>query len=143
MRIMLQNLLLQGVTLVFALLALAAALRPDVSSLVGLIFQGVMLAAALQWCHHGVRTAQIKAFLLESDPDAQQGGWETWLPQNRPDSLLGSRWLVSTKGVFLGLGAMMLFLDTAFLAPVRPWPFLAALVLWAIAAVALFTNPKE
>lgn len=141
--ILLQNLLLQGLPVIFAALAAGAALQPDAASVVGLVFQCVMLAAVLQWCHHGVRTAQIKAFLQEINPDEAHGKWETWLPAHRPATLLGSRWMVSTKGVFLGLGAVMLLLGTGLSPDIAILPWLASTLVWATSAAFLFTNPKE
>ncbi|MEI4234524.1 hypothetical protein [Roseovarius sp. D22-M7] len=74
---MLQNLLLQGLLVIFAVLGAGAAFQPEASAALCLVFQCVMLAAALQWCHHGIRTAQIKAFLQEINPDDAHGKWET------------------------------------------------------------------
>ena len=143
LRILLQNILLQGVTLVFAGLAAGLALKPSSASTICLVFQCVMFAAVLQWCHHGVRTAQIKNFLQELDPEKKHGKWETWLPANRPATLLGSRWMISTKGVFLGLGAMMLLLDVMVSPVVEASKVFGSSLIWVMAALFLFTNPKE
>lgn len=143
LRILFQNILLQGLPIVFTALAVTATLVPSASSVLCLVFQCVMLVAILQWCHHGIRTAQIKTFLDEINPDGTLGLWESWLPQNRPATLLGSRWLVSTKGVFLGLGLVMLVLDMSFSSPVRIGPFVASVLAWITGAIFLFTNPKE
>lgn len=143
LRIMLQNLLLQGLLVIFAALGAGVAIQPEASAALGLVFQCVMLAAVLQWCHHGVRTAQIKAFLQKINPDGAYGKWETWLPAHRPAKLLGSRWMVSTKGVFLGLGAVMLLLGPGLSPDIAILPLLASLMVWTTAAAFLFTNPKE
>lgn len=143
LRILLQNMLLQGLPVIFAALAAGAALQPGSSAALCLVFQCVMLAAVLQWCHHGVRTAQIKAFLQEINPDEAHGKWETWLPAHRPATLLGSRWMVSTKGVFLGLGAMMLLLSLSVSADIVILPWVTSALIWATGAAFLFTNPKE
>jgi hypothetical protein len=101
----------------------------------------VILAAVLQWCHHGVRTMQIKQYLLLIVPGEK--GWEHWLPANRPKTLLGSRWMISTKGVFLGLGLAEVWL-AALLAPqFMLLPAVISAGLWLAAAGFLFTNPKE
>lgn len=143
LRILLQNALLQGVTVIFAALGAGAVLQPEASVALCLVFQCVMFAAVLQWCHHGVRTAQIKTFLQEINPDEELEKWETWLPAHRPATLLGSRWMVSTKGVFLGLGAVMLPLGLGVSPDIDILPLLASLLVWATAAALLFTNPKE
>lgn len=142
-RILLQNMLLQGLPVIFAALAAGTAFKPDAASVLGLVFQCVMLASVLQWCHHGVRTAQIKAFLQEINPDEAHGKWETWLPAHRPATLLGSRWMVSTKGVFLGLGAVMMLLDLRLSPDIATLPSLGSALVWATGAAFLFTNPKE
>lgn len=141
--ILLQNLLLQGLPVIFAALSAGAAFQPEASSTLCVVFQSVMLAAVLQWCHHGVRTAQIKAFLQEINPDEAHGKWETWLPTHRPATLLGSRWMVSTKEIFLGLGAVMLLLGLGVSPDISILPCLASLLVWTTAAAFLFTNPKE
>lgn len=143
LRILLQNLLLQMFPVIFAALAAVAALQPQTSAAVNFVFQCVMLASVLQWCHHGVRTAQIKEFLQEINRDGAHGKWETWLPAHRPATLLGSRWMVSTKGVFLGLGAMMLLLDVMLTPQTGFLPLMASCLVWATGAAFLFTNPKE
>jgi hypothetical protein len=143
LRILLQNLLLQGLLVIFAALGAGAALQPEASAALCLVFQCVMLAGVLQWCHHGIRTAQIKALLQEIDPEEAHGKWETWLPAHRPATLLGSRWMVSTKGVFLGLGAVMLLLGPGLSADNAILSGLASALVWTTAAAFLFTNPKE
>lgn len=143
LRILLQNLLLQALTVIFAVLAAISALSPPATSALCFIFQCVMLAAILQWCHHGVRTAQIKEFLQELNQEGARGKWETWLPAHRPATLLGSRWMVSTKGVFLGLGAMMMLLAVIVAPEINYVLLLTSSVIWAIGTIFLFTNPKE
>ncbi len=143
LRILLQNMLLQGLPVIFAALAAASVLKPAASGALCLVFQSVMLAAIVQWCHHGVRTAQIKAFLQELNPDGEYGKWETWLPAHRPATPLGSRWMVSTKGVFLGLGAIFLALHMVVTPELNTPLLLASCLVWATGAAFLFTNPKE
>lgn len=142
-RIQLQNLLLQGLLGIFAAFAIALALRPSAASLLNFAFQCAMLGGASQWCHHGVRTAQIKAYLQEINADGTHGRWESWLPAHRPPTFLGSRWQISTKGVFLGLGLGMFMLDAVFTGPPDLLPLLCSAGVWGIAAYLLVSNPKE
>ncbi|MEI4234523.1 hypothetical protein [Roseovarius sp. D22-M7] len=51
--------------------------------------------------------------------------------------------MVSTKGVFLGLGAVMLLLGPGLSPEIVVLPLLASLMVWTTAAAFLFTNPKE
>ncbi|MEI4470407.1 hypothetical protein [Frigidibacter sp. MR17.24] len=141
MRIRLQNALLQGAVALFVPFAITTALRPGAAWICAFGFAVVMLALGLQWCHHGIRIRQIKQYLLLCDTRPQ--GWERWLPANRPDSLLGSRWMISTKGVLLGLGLAQAAL-AAHLDPQVP-PLLVAGVaaLWVTTCWFLVTNPKE
>ena len=98
------------------------------------------LALALQWCHHGVRQCALKKAILERDEQAgRANGWESWLPGQRPPSLLGSRWLVSTKAVFIGLTAASIGLAMPDHG-VTLWGPIAALI--AMTA-ALLSNPRE
>jgi len=143
LRILLQNVLLQTLTLGFAILAAFATLNPGAAAVLCAVFQCAMLAAVLQWCHHGIRTRQIKQFLQGVDPAEQRDGWEAWLPANRPATLLGSRWMISTKGVFLGLGAAMIVLGTAIPDDPSLAPLVASAAIWGASAIFLLTNPKE
>ncbi len=141
LRIALQNLLLMVAVALFAGLV-AASLAANVGIwLSAAALNCAVFALALQWCHHGIRTAQIKQYLMLADGNVS--GWERWLPANRPARWLGTRWLISTKGVFLGLGAAMICLAGLH----QPFPHLAlpavAVALWIASAGFLFTNPKE
>lgn len=142
-RIQLQNLLLQGLLAIFAAFAITLAVKPEVSSLLSFAFQCIVLCGASQWCHHGVRTAQIKAYLQEINAEGNHGRWESWLPAHRPKAFLGSRWQISTKGVFLGLGLSMFILDAVFTGPPDPLPLLCSVAIWGFAAYLLISNPKE
>lgn len=143
LRILLQNLLLILALLLFAALAVLALVRPEIAALAAAV-QGVTgFGLALIWCHHGIRTQQITQFLLRDDAAAPRQDWENWLRANRPQTLLGSRWLISTKGVFIGLqtGALLLawwLSDGSDMAPLA----LAGVLLLASAGF-LLTNPKE
>lgn len=141
MRILLQNALLIISVVLFAALAAVAALAPGAAWALAVVHNTAILAATLQWCHHGVRTMQIKQYLLLIDPEEK--GWERWLPANRPKTLLGSRWMISTKGVFLGLGLATMGLATCLAPTFMTLPALASAGLWLVTAGFLFTNPKE
>ena len=51
--------------------------------------------------------------------------------------------MVSTKGVFLGLGAVMLLLQAGLSPEFAFFHFFASVVVWAAGAIFLSTNPKE
>lgn len=141
LRICLQNLLLIGAVGLFAVFAALGMTHPHHAWLAAAAQGAANLALALQWCHHGIRTRQIKQYLLRADPNP--AGWERWLPANRPPGLLGARWMISTKGVFLGLGLAMMGLG-AFIDPApAALPVTVALALWAASLWFLLTNPKE
>ena len=139
-RILLQNGLLMLAVVLFAAFGLAVAARSIAGPGCAAALNVALLALSAQWCHHGVRTAQIKAHLLMGDPDAD--GWERWLRRNRPRTLLGSRWLVSTKGVFLGLGAAgaLLWVPGAARGGVD---VVVVAATWLTSAYLLLTNVKE
>jgi hypothetical protein len=142
LRILLQNLLLILSLALFTAFAILALARPAVAWAAAAAHAAASLGAALQWCHHGIRTKQIKDFLLTLD-SGHTDGWERWLPANRPRTLLGSRWMISTKGVFLGLQLAMIGLawrttpesDVVFVS--------GAAGLLLVSAGFLLTNPKE
>jgi hypothetical protein len=142
LRMGLQNLTLVAAVIVFTLLASLAASRGAPAWHCAVLHGVASLALLLQWCHHGVRTKQIKAFILRREA-GETDTWERWLPANRQPGLLGSRWFVSTKGVFLGLQAAMGLLA---LSEATALPAVAAL-LWALlfglSAWLLIFNPKE
>ncbi|MFN7222728.1 MAG: hypothetical protein ACK4MS_01755 [Paracoccaceae bacterium] len=142
LRILLQNLLLILSLAPFTAFALLALARPEAAWGAAAGQGAAGLGVALQWCHHGIRTKQIKDYLLTID-SAQADGWERWLPANRPRTLLGSRWMISTKGVFLGLQLAMIVL--AFRMASEPDIFFisVAAVLLLVSAGFLLTNPKE
>lgn len=142
LRIVLQNLTLLIAAAGFAglaalLVGLAAQAWPICSA-----YAALSLALLVQWCHHGVRTMQIKQYITLQE-QADLTSWEGWLPANRPDRLLGTRWLISTKGVFLGLQLAMAIL-AARLSPQTFDFFTAVCAGIFVASVALLvTNPKE
>lgn len=143
LRILLQNLLLIVSLALFAAFAILLLVRPE-TAWAAAAAQGVAgLGATLQWCHHGIRTKQIKDYLLTIDDGEAGGGWERWLPANRPRTLLGSRWMISTKGVFLGLQLAMIGLAT-LVSPTSGIVFITvSVVLFVASAGFLLTNEKE
>lgn len=141
LRVMLQNALLMLSVTLFAVFAVAIAAMPRAAWILASAQNAAILGMALQWCHHGVRTAQIKTYLTRLHPSPSS--WEAWLPAHRPTTLLGSRWLISTKGVFLGLGFASVVL-AARVAPGMQWALaVLATGLWTASAGFLLTNPKE
>lgn len=148
LRILVQNLLLILSLALFAAFAILSLVLPETAWAAAAAHGVAGLGAALQWCHHGIRTKQIKEYLLLIHPDeaggtTTGGGWERWLPANRPRTLMGSRWRISTKGVFLGLQLAMIGL--ALRAPAAPEVVLVLVtaVLLLASAGFLLTNPKE
>lgn len=142
LRILLQNLLLILSLALFTAFAILALARPAAAWGAAAAHSAASLGAALQWCHHGIRTKQIKEFLLTLD-SGHTDGWERWLPANRPRTLLGSRWMISTKGVFLGLQLAMIGLAWR-IAPESGVLFASfTAVLLLASAGFLLTNPKE
>jgi multisubunit Na+/H+ antiporter MnhG subunit len=142
LRILLQNLLLILSLALFAAFALLALARPEAALGAAAAQGAASLGAVLQWCHHGIRTKQIKEYLLTID-SSHTGGWERWLPANRPRTLLGSRWMISTKGVFLGLQLAMIGLALR-IAPVSDGFSLSVAAALVLASAGfLLTNPKE
>ncbi|WP_210530366.1 hypothetical protein [Rubellimicrobium arenae] len=141
-RIVLQNLLLVGAVAMFTGLAIVGLVRPGSAWITASIHAVASGALLLQWCHHGVRTMQIKNFVVEQEA-GQPGTWETWLPAHRPERLLGTRWLISTKGVFLGLQVAMMGLATALSGMTDHAAMIFCMVAFAGSLGLLFTNPKE
>jgi hypothetical protein len=143
LRILLQNLLLIISLALFTAFVLLALARPETTWAAAAAHGAVGLGATLQWCHHGIRTKQIKDYLLTIDTGGAGGGWEHWLPLNRPRTFLGSRWLISTKGVFIGLQLAMIVL-ALLRSPALEGLFCSvSTVLLLASAGLLLTNPKE
>lgn len=144
LRILLQNTLLILCVVAFGLLAPVAAIRTAAAPDLAFVFCVVVMALSLQWCHHGVRQAQIKRYLVLSEAGRGET-WERWLPKNRPASRLGTRWFVSTKGVFLGTQAAFL-LVVILRGDIDRSSFVLLCMAGAVMATSawvLLTNPKE
>lgn len=141
-RILLQNTLLLLSSVMFGLFFGFALIWPERAWMVSAAFSCLILAFSLQWCHHGIRTRQIKIFLIEFGY-AGSSSWERWLPANRPKTLLGGRWMISTKGVFLGLDLAIKLLALDLAPAVDSHAILLGSALTAATAGFLLTNPKE
>lgn len=143
-RIFWQNVLLLSTIISFMAATGVQVFLPAMAGILALGFCIATGAASLIWCHMGVRQAQIKTYLLELDQRYRAGqGWEAWLPDNKIGGLLGSRWVVSTKGVFISLQLSSILLGTALVWPDLHWTTLAALLTLGGTTGFLLTNPKE
>lgn len=140
LRISIQNLTILTTVILYLPTALLIVIFPSFSAALAFVYGVANLALALQWCHQGVRQCALKQAVLSRDKEAGRGSsWEIWLPSQRPNNILGSRWFISTKLVFIGLNLSTLFLsltDFGFL-------FLLAIAMLLITTVSLLTNPKE
>lgn len=114
---------------------------------------GVLIAAitcvsiaicALVWCHNGVRQAQIKKFLIIlARRYSDSGGWELWLPNDRAPGLLGNRWFISTKGVFMGAQIIVIALGFKIGEQYSIESVLFSFATHLSTIWLLLTNPKE
>jgi len=126
LRIVCQNAILLLLWIAFAVAAIWIAVAP-VGPLLPVAYALVAAIGAVMWAHHGARTVQIRTYLLTVGEPAGSG-WERWLGSHRFASRLGSRWFVSTKGVFLG--TQVLAALWAAVGPVAPdWRAALAIVL--------------
>lgn len=140
LRIAIQNLIILVAVVVFALFATLIFCFRDSAGLVVLAHSMSTLALALQWCHQGVRQVALKQAVLSHDRQAgRPDGWENWLPTQRPNGPLGSRWFVSTKAVFIALNASSIYLAAHGFG--AAWLIASAVLLLTI--YFLLTNPKE
>lgn len=117
-RVIFQNVLLCLTWCSFGLILTMAVLwhRPELLPLQSILG----LSASAMWAHHGARTAQIRMYLtstlepaLNNSATWPANGWEHALARMRFQSLLGSRWFVSTKGFFLGSQLLIVVLLVA------------------------------
>lgn len=140
LRIAIQNITILGSVAAFVTVAVLVAGSPKQAGLLVLVQSTATLGLALQWCHQGVRQIALKQAVLRRDADAKlMDGWEAWLPGQRPSRLLGSRWFVSTKAVFIGLPAFSVCLAV----PIGGWVLCLAAAVVALTMTALLTNPRE
>lgn len=144
LRILVQNLILLMLMPMLLATIWMMTVQPAAALLAALGYGLATGVGALIWCHCGVRQAQLKTYLLVLEERyAAKEGWESWLPVHRLGGTLGSRWFISTKGVFLGsqLSALAVGL---WVVPTRPIGLLL-LVCAVITCTAYFllSNPKE
>jgi hypothetical protein len=103
LRMWIQNLILILLMLVFPASVFLMATAGQNEELVALGYVVACGMGALYWIHNAARTEQIKLYLLKWEARRPAGaGWESWLKENRMPGILGSRWIISTKGVFVG-----------------------------------------
>jgi hypothetical protein len=149
LRIAFQNVHLLLSTLIFSAFSALIILWPSVSWRICAAHGVVSGALSLQWCHHGSVQVLLKKYIMMKENILVEEGsvragstWEIWLLANHMTSFLGSRWLVSTKGVFIGLQISMILLASAVASAVNGPSLLASLLLLAGTSLVLFTNPK-
>ena len=111
-RIQLQNLTLMLLMPLFLATSFVMTTLPRAAVLLALAYIVATGIGGLLWIHHAARTTQIKQYLrLMLEPRLRDGGgWERWHAVNRVAGLLGSRWRISTIGVFIGSDIAMLYL---------------------------------
>lgn len=144
MRMVVQNVLMVLQPLLLLGCYGLALMRPLQASPTALLFLFVSLAASAQWCHMGVRTVHLKTFLMQSEERlGAERTWETFLPGARPKSLLGSRWLISTKGVFLLVQGLAIMIPSALDQAPPAWFLAVAISVLGASQWLLLTNPKE
>jgi hypothetical protein len=100
LRMGLQNAILMLMVPVFIAAAIAACTLPSHAPVIAIAYVTASGMASLYWVHSGYRTAQIRVYLQSLERDAT--GWENWLAKNHYKGPLGSRWWISTVGVFIG-----------------------------------------
>ena len=146
-RIFLQNLFLLVLVVTWAVLASLSVAMPVRTFEMSLVFDALAFSLAIMWSHSGVRHAQMRGYLLEVlEPEMSSAGmgWERYLRDRRPASRLGSRWWISTHGLFAGLPIAFSLLvwrltgDGAAILVALPW---AVLILWIIAKPAIGGGP--
>lgn len=143
-RIIFQNILILLCLALFAIAGFIAAAVPGSAIPAAFCYSLTCLFLAAAWCHHGVRQAQIKTYVMRME--RRQGrldSWESWLPHNRLGGWLGSRWVISTKLPLVVLPtAATVWAAHAGGAAERPLLLVNA-VLIAIGGWLLWTNPRE
>lgn len=143
-RILIQNLIILSAIVLFNITLIGMIIVPHEAKAIALAYGLTSGAAALGWCHNGVRQAQIKSYLLMIEAQmSPRGGWETWLPRNRIGGILGTRWFIATKGVFIG--SQLIAAGMSFVMATTPADSSAVLLVLPIAATVLILliNPKE
>lgn len=141
LRIAIQNLILLTAVIsaqVFCVLALMH--RTDGVAL-SLIFSGAVQASALIWGHNGIRHAQIRCYVVEViEPRMASAGegWEAFVEAVRPSDALGTRWRLSTYGVFCGAQALV---GAACWYASGAWSCLVVAFIGSVLTVLLLSHP--
>jgi hypothetical protein len=126
LRILIQNTILALLAPLFFVAAMFMLTRIEAAYSIAAIYIVCSGIVALMWAHSGARTLQIKTYLtrvIEPRLGIDAQGWEQWHARNRVAGVLGSRWLISTKGVIVGSQIAILCLP--FLQPIAiplGWP---------------------
>lgn len=145
LRITIQNFILILLMPLLLGAVITSAWLPQHGPVIILAYVGAAGMGALYWIHNAARTVQIKTYLRSLETAGTRGGagWETWLANNPVPGLLGSRWFISTKGIFVGSQLASILLG-ALLTPDlvdRPLPLLLALGTSLLTAI-LLVQPK-
>ena len=141
-RIVIQNALLITTTIAFLFISTISIYTPTVAWSFCVIFCLVSGSFALQWCHHGAGSVQIKRYIMSVEETRRASNWEAWLLDNPLNSFLGTRWVISTKGVFIGLQCAEII--TSLISQPEPHYMLQlfAVLILLVTTLLLFTNPK-
>lgn len=142
LRMTLQNLVL---IILMPLLMLSFVLgidRPGFGAWIALAYVIASGMGALYWAHSGARTVQIAAYLRLQEERSGHAGWETWLKANPFPRPLGSRWTISTIGVFLGSQLLVITLVGIILdaGPVD-WPVVGGAFVGLIGTACILPHP--
>jgi hypothetical protein len=142
LRIGIQNMILILLMPLLLLSIIAASALRSEAAFIALGYVGVAGMGALYWIHSAARTVQIKAYLRAVERAGGAAGWEAWLAANPVRGALGSRWFISTKGVFVG-SQIAAILVCGVLAGGLAQPVLLSLALGVAALTAvLLIQPK-
>ncbi len=143
LRIAIQNtILILLMPLLLVSVVAACAFKAD-AEIIALGYVGTAGMGALYWIHSAARTVQMKTYLQHLERLGHgQSGWEIWLASNPVSGLLGSRWFISTKGVFVGSQLAAITVCGILLEGAKQeLPLLVALLVTILTAV-LLIQPK-
>lgn len=143
LRILIQNMILLSLMPLLLAGVVAAASGPRYASEIALATVGATGMGALFWSHSAARTVQLKAYFRILESRTEGLGWENWLAQSRFRGILGSRWFISTKGVFIGSQVAVLITCGGLIGePLRdPFPLVLGCGVTLITAC-LLVHPK-
>lgn len=141
LRIAIQNLILLAVVVSAQVFCVLALMHRSDGVALSLIFGGAVQVSALIWGHNGVRHAQIRCYVVEViEPRMASAGegWEAFLEAVRPSDALGTRWRLSTYGIFCGTQALV---GAACWYASGAWSCLVVAFLGSVLAVLLSWHP--